>query len=156
MTESTKCPCGSGNTYTTCCEPFIENKKVPATPEALMRSRYAAYTKAKIDYIRDTMRGSAGETFDETVSTDWAKNSEWLGLNILKAEPVSDDATVGFVDFTVKYKENGTLVNHHEISEFHKEDDRWFYVDGIVNPKFGRNEPCYCGSGKKLKKCCGN
>ena len=21
--------------------------------------------------------------------------------------------------------------------------------------KTGRNEPCYCGSGKKLKKCCG-
>lgn len=22
--------------------------------------------------------------------------------------------------------------------------------------KFGRNDPCYCGSGKKYKKCCGN
>lgn len=21
-------------------------------------------------------------------------------------------------------------------------------------PKFGRNEPCFCGSGKKYKKCC--
>lgn len=23
-------------------------------------------------------------------------------------------------------------------------------------PKIGRNDPCYCGSGKKYKKCCGN
>jgi uncharacterized protein len=22
-------------------------------------------------------------------------------------------------------------------------------------PKIGRNDPCYCGSGKKYKKCCG-
>ncbi len=21
-------------------------------------------------------------------------------------------------------------------------------------PKIGRNDPCYCGSGKKYKKCC--
>jgi preprotein translocase subunit SecA len=28
---------------------------------------------------------------------------------------------------------------------------------GQVNEarKIGRNEPCYCGSGKKYKKCCG-
>ncbi|MCA1075871.1 SEC-C domain-containing protein [Clostridium bowmanii] len=25
----------------------------------------------------------------------------------------------------------------------------------IINNKIGRNEPCYCGSGKKYKKCCG-
>jgi len=22
-------------------------------------------------------------------------------------------------------------------------------------PKVGRNDPCFCGSGKKFKKCCG-
>jgi hypothetical protein len=25
----------------------------------------------------------------------------------------------------------------------------------VAPPKFGRNEPCPCGSGKKFKKCCG-
>lgn len=25
-----------------------------------------------------------------------------------------------------------------------------------AEPKIGRNDPCYCGSGKKYKKCCGN
>ena len=24
-----------------------------------------------------------------------------------------------------------------------------------VEQKIGRNDPCHCGSGKKLKKCCG-
>ena len=23
-----------------------------------------------------------------------------------------------------------------------------------LQPKFGRNDPCFCGSGKKYKKCC--
>ena len=27
---------------------------------------------------------------------------------------------------------------------------------GAVRPKIGRNDPCYCGSGKKYKRCCGN
>jgi len=25
----------------------------------------------------------------------------------------------------------------------------------VAEKKFGRNEPCLCGSGKKYKKCCG-
>ena len=25
-----------------------------------------------------------------------------------------------------------------------------------ASPKIGRNDPCYCGSGKKYKRCCGN
>lgn len=30
-------------------------------------------------------------------------------------------------------------------------------ADTVVNTgkKMGRNEPCFCGSGKKYKKCCG-
>lgn len=27
---------------------------------------------------------------------------------------------------------------------------------GITARKIGRNDPCYCGSGKKYKRCCGN
>ena len=26
---------------------------------------------------------------------------------------------------------------------------------GEGGPKVGRNDPCFCGSGKKFKKCCG-
>jgi len=27
---------------------------------------------------------------------------------------------------------------------------------GTSSPKIGRNDPCYCGSGKKYKRCCGD
>ena len=50
----------------------------------------------------------------------------------------------------------------HELASFRREEGRWVYVDGDMNPKgpprqvakVGRNEPCPCGSGKKYKKCC--
>lgn len=37
--------------------------------------------------------------------------------------------------------------DHHH----HHHDDGTYYRN---TPKIGRNEPCYCGSGKKYKKCC--
>jgi len=154
MSDSKKCPCGSGRNYDKCCARYLEGKANPTNPEMLMRSRYTAYTKADIAYISKTMSGKAIASFDEEASTKWATTSEWLGLTILKADPVAVDETVGYVDFLVKYKTDGQIFSHHEISEFHKVEDIWYYVDGIVNPKFGRNDPCFCGSGKKHKKCC--
>ncbi|WP_425430029.1 SEC-C metal-binding domain-containing protein [Desulfamplus magnetovallimortis] len=37
------------------------------------------------------------------------------------------------------------------------ENDKWYYVDGVLlEPiKIGRNEPCWCQSNKKFKKCHG-
>ena len=60
----TTCPCGSKKNYADCCQPFIELKKIPETPEQLMRSRYTAYTQANMDYIVRTMRGKAAADFD--------------------------------------------------------------------------------------------
>ena len=48
------CSCGSGRDYVTCCQPYVEGRAHPETPEALMRSRYTAYTMADIDYIEKT------------------------------------------------------------------------------------------------------
>ena len=30
-----------------------------------------------------------------------------------------------------------------------------FLVQGLKGRKIGRNDPCYCGSGRKYKHCCG-
>ena len=38
-----------------------------------------------------------------------------------------------------------------EIDRFFKETRAFFHGAG----KLGRNDPCFCGSGKKFKKCCG-
>jgi hypothetical protein len=48
------------------------------------------------------------------------------------------------------------LIKSHDmkVCDFGKLD---FKKKVVKNPDFrkiGRNEPCYCGSGKKFKKCC--
>ncbi|MCP4051030.1 MAG: YchJ family protein [bacterium] len=158
------CPCCSGKNYQECCGPFIEGSMAPVTPEELMRSRYTAYATDNVSYISKTVKGFAAESYDEQKTAEWARNAEWLGLEIIKADPVSDQDESGFVEFIAKYRLEGQDHDHHEISEFHKIDGMWYFVKwsspeqvSYVRPfpKTGRNEPCICGSGKKYKKCCG-
>ena len=49
------CPCGSGRPYEECCETYIEGRETAPTAEALMRSRYAAHTLGKYDYLNETV-----------------------------------------------------------------------------------------------------
>lgn len=165
------CPCGSEKKYSDCCEPYITGKKNAPTPEALMRSRYTAYVKVAEPYLKETLAPESRGDYNEAEVREWAKKSEWLGLEILKAEGNK-------VEFIAKYKTQGKVLEHHEVSTFKKKEDKWYFVDGeshvheegkghehhqhapkepIVRatPKVGRNDPCSCGSGKKFKKCCG-
>lgn len=127
------CPCGSNKNYFTCCGAFIENAELPPTPEALMRSRYTAYTKANIGYIIKTMKGKAAKHFDATKSLQWAKKSKWLGLTIIEAPlPNKDNPKKGLVEFIAKYELNGKQQSIHEFSEFHRQKGIWYYVNGIA------------------------
>jgi len=147
-----KCPCGSDKEYLACCGPFIENHKSAPTPEILMRSRYTAYVKRDIAYIKRTMLGPAKRNFNEDKANTQAEQVTWLGLEILKVSPIN--ANKGYVEFIAHFRVGGKDQIIHEVSEFHKENGKWYYFDGKY-PKPGRNDPCPCGSGKKYKKCCG-
>jgi SEC-C motif-containing protein len=146
----TLCPCGSLKNSENCCSLFINGKALPHSPEELMRSRYTAYTQANIDYIANTMKGHASLNFNPAEAEAWAKHANWLGLKVLNSQTL--DAK-GFVEFIAEYSMNNHTHTLHEISEFHLENGKWYYVDGST-PKTGRNDPCSCGSGKKYKKCC--
>ena len=95
--------------------------------------------------------------------TDALPSVEWVGLEILDTVNGGVDDDAGVVEFTARYRKDGALLAHRERSNFRREEGRWLYVDGDVNPraaprrvdKTGRNQPCPCGSGKKFKKCCG-
>lgn len=128
-----------------------------------MRSRYSAYAKADIDYVERTTAPEARSDFDRDGSLAWAKQSEWLGLEIVKTEAGGPDDTTGVVEFIARYQVDGRETRHHEVSEFRRDGKQWFFVDGKIvrgtvrndEPKTGRNDPCPCGSGKKYKKCHG-
>lgn len=155
------CPCGSEKNYVNCCGVFIEGKQTPTTPEALMRSRYTAYTQANIDYIARTMKAPASNHFNAVEARQWAERVKWLELKIVEA-PSFDDQK-GFVEFLAYFYDNNKRHAIHELSEFHKIDGEWYYVSGIapkqkplsLTRRISRNDPCHCGSGKKYKKCCG-
>ncbi len=158
------CPCGSNKAYRLCCELFVSGAKLPATPEALMRSRYTAFTQANMDYIANTMQGVVKDQFNVEKSKQWAQHVTWLGLDVINVTPVTEQDEKGFVEFVARYRFQNKTENIHERSEFHKHNGRWLYVNGEPGSataqhrtadKIGRNDPCPCGSGKKYKKCCG-
>jgi SEC-C motif domain protein len=126
------CPCGSGKYYLACCGPYIAGEQLAPTPEALMRSRYTAYTQAKIDYIAATMKGKAALGFDQSMERSAVTQQKWLGLQVLKAEISPQDENIGFVEFIASYHRDGKKRKLHERSEFHRENARWYYVDGVM------------------------
>ena len=97
------CPCGMEKPYEKCCGPFIKGDALPQTPEALMRSRYTAFTKTEVDYILNTVHPEKREQHDEKTVQNWAKNSDWIGLKILNTEKGGPDDTEGVVEFKVQY-----------------------------------------------------
>jgi SEC-C motif-containing protein len=122
-----KCPCESGVDFPNCCEPFLQYKTYPETPEALMRSRYTAYFNGNLDYIKTTMRGKALSQFNKQHAS---KNPvAWIGLKIL-AIPNNADPNIGYVEFIATFKKNNIIDHIHELSKFHREEGRWYYVDG--------------------------
>lgn len=151
------CPCGSLYPYVQCCSTYLNEQATPATPEALMRSRYTAYSQANITYIQKTMQGKAAVGFDAESAKHWASSVHWLGLKVLKATPHPTERSIGYVEFQAKYLNKDTLHTMHEISEFQNVDGVWFYVDGqqipIPKQRIGRNAPCPCGSERKFKNC---
>lgn len=163
QTRSSSCACGSNKSYETCCAPYIQGQKKAPTAEALMRSRYTAYTVHEIDYIEATHDPETREQFDRKVAKAWSEQTDWKGLEIKSTEAGRADDLEGTVEFVAKFAINGQDQTHHELSFFEKKEDQWFYVDGKTvkipvtrtSPKLGRNDPCHCGSGKKYKKCCG-
>ncbi len=153
------CPCDSQQLYVSCCAPFIAGKKNPKTPEALMRSRYTAYTLANIDYIKETMRGSALTGFDETAAKRWALKVNWIKLKVLKVVLVH--ASTGYVEFEASFVDGSRLKVIHEYSEFSFAQGRWYYIGGVHYPTahaeqmISRGMNCPCGSQRKFKNCHG-
>ena len=163
------CPCGSGTRPDACCLPVIQGKREPKTAEELLRARFTAFTRADVDYVINTHHPETRAEIKRDEVEEWAKGSDWVGLQILQQEAGTEKDDQGTIAFRALYREKGKpetekLQEHWEQSYFKKEGGSWRFLDarGIqvgpyrrAEPKIGRNDPCPCGSGKKAKKCCG-
>lgn len=149
------CPCQSGRSYTDCCGPLLEGVSRAETAEQLMRSRYSAFAIGNAQYLLNTLHPNQRQPDEFTHIKSGLQNIEWTGLTIVDRESGEKDDIEGIVEFVAQYQLRGQPGRLHERSRFLFEQNQWFYLDGIHPPEAlpGRNAPCWCGSGKKYKKC---
>jgi SEC-C motif-containing protein len=123
------CPCGSGLEYERCCHKFILAGQLPQSAEELMRSRYTAFTKQEVDYLKKTSSGAALARFSYKDTIAFARVAKWIRLSIIKTTK-TPDPNLCFVEFIADFSMQGTISKIHEISRFERKGDIWYYVEG--------------------------
>src|ERR1041385_1602146 len=125
MLTGMSCPCGSQKTLESCCLPYIQGKRQPATAEELLRSRYTAFTRGDIDYILSTHHSKTrGEVKREEVE-EWSKQSEWHSLKIVETQGGKEGDQEGWVAFCAEYSAQGKRQEHWEQAVFQRENGHW-------------------------------
>lgn len=160
MTQA-PCPCGSGNSYSQCCERLHDG--IPAeTAEQLMRSRFSAFALGHqnppfyASYLQATHVGASEDEIDSLMQS--FNQQTWLSLYVLASARGLASDNEGMVEFTAFFRSpDGDVQQLHEKSRFVRDAGHWRYLDGQFLPayKVPRNAACWCGSGKKHKHCHG-
>lgn len=122
------CPCGNGP-YASCCGRFHRGEAVPATAEALMRSRYSAYVRGLADYLRQTWHPDTRPA-ELSLQDASGQRTQWLGLTVHEHTVTGADSAE--VRFTARYRVGGgSAVKMTEHSRFRQIDGRWYYLDAV-------------------------
>ncbi|HBY38178.1 MAG TPA: zinc chelation protein SecC [Alteromonas sp.] len=149
------CYCCSSKPYEKCCAPYHSGAQTPPTPEALMRSRYAAYCIQDWPYILKTYAEKSREGLTEAMLAEHADEQTWLHLSIVPSPALTSHQ----VEFKAYYAIAKQCFVLHETSDFETEAGEWRYTTGLLHDdtgklSIGRNDACLCDSGKKFKQCC--
>jgi SEC-C motif domain protein len=134
LIPSAPCPCGHPvklpggpvRPYGSCCGRWHHGPEQGQAPDAqaLMRSRYSAYTLDLLDYLLATWHP---RTRPATLQPN-EPGLKWLGLTVTAHEVQdADHATVAFV---ARSKLGGRAHRLQECSRFVREHGRWYYLDG--------------------------
>lgn len=162
IADKWNCFCGSETAFDICCKPLLTEAAYAETAEQLMRSRYSAFCTKNDLYLVRTLHPSQRQKNGQQSLDDSIAHKHWISLTLISTSHGKKTDDTGTVEFIAQYEYKGSFHQHHELSTFVKEDAQWFYVSGeyyepskMLQLKFGRNTPCWCGSGKKYKKCHG-
>jgi SEC-C motif-containing protein len=145
--------------YEECCRLYHSGEKQAPTAEALMRSRFTAFAMKDQAYILETW-----DSTNRPSKVDFPKDAiKWNRLEVVEKKKGGDKDVKGIVEFKAYYLLDGDQYVVNEVSRFHKNQGRWYYLDGKIKSiakigqqtDMGRNVPCPCGSRKKYKRCCG-
>ena len=126
------CPCGRRLAYADCCGSLHAALAAgqglrAATPEALMRSRYAAFVLDLRPYLLASWQASTRPA--ELAPPE--PGLKWLGLDVKRT--ALQDADHGTVEFVARSRLGGRAHRLHEVSRFVREGGEWFYVDGELS-----------------------
>lgn len=127
ISPNAACPCDSGRSYKNCCQPLHKGGKAPS-PEALMRSRYSAYSLHLTAYIIKTTHPD-GTRYqpDQAAWTReieaFSQNTRFAGLQILAAAE-------NMVTFRATLFADDRDVSFTEISIFQQHNGQWKYYSG--------------------------
>ena len=130
--QTEKCPCGSEKAYSDCCGPLHSGVEIAKTAEQLMRSRFSAYAKKKIDYLYETTYPDKRDENFRTEMEAWANRAEFTALDILAKKQGRSLDKVGKVGFIAYYRQFGEEKQMHEISRFRRYRGKWHYYDGEI------------------------
>ncbi|GAA1353731.1 YchJ family protein [Falsarthrobacter nasiphocae] len=100
--------------------------EAPATAEALMRARYAAFARGDSAFLASTWHPS---TRPADVGAD--DGTQWRGLRVLDTVRGGEGDDDGLVEFIAAYRLDGVRGEMRERSRFVREDGQWLYVDGV-------------------------
>lgn len=133
---ATDCPCGRQDArgrplpLAQCCGRYLDGGAAAPDAQALMRSRYSAFVLGRVDYLRATWH-------PDHCPQDLAPvpGTKWLGLQVRDHRVLDPDHAE--VKFVARYRVDGRAVRLHERSRFVREQGRWLYVDGDLDPAGG-------------------
>ncbi|HEY4122590.1 MAG TPA: YchJ family metal-binding protein [Byssovorax sp.] len=130
------CPCHSGRAYAGCCAPLHRGERAAATPEELMRSRYAAFALGLGDYLVDTLAGAHEDrALPRAALVEQLRRAHetqrFQGLEIAWTD---ERASEGDVLFVARIFVEGKDRSFAELSTFTREDGAWRYASGVSVP----------------------
>jgi len=138
MASKDDCPCGSRRPYKLCCAPFHRGEREAPDPEALMRSRFAAFAKKEAAYLVRTLHPEHEDRQrDEATLVREIKASagtfRYAGLTILDRDGPDPDGRA-HVLFLARVFDKSQDRSFVELSEFAHDGGGWRYLQGIPIP----------------------
>ena len=127
MPASTRCPCGSGDTYLDCCARYHSSQVDAPTAESLMRSRFSAFARGEAAYLLRTWDPST-----RPPRIDLDDRVRWTHLEIVGTAGGGLFERAATVEFRAHYRTGSVRGVQPERSRFARIGGRWFYVGADV------------------------
>jgi SEC-C motif domain protein len=132
-TPEAPCPCQTGLPYVQCCQPYHTGALHPATPTALMRSRYAALALGLAAYLVNTTHRDNPQAIKNIKRwvAQWhqtCQHTQCHQLQVLASTQPSENT--GTVHFKAHLTQFGQTVWVEEESQFVRLGQRWLYLNG--------------------------